>query len=123
MTAVDHLGVYAEGWTKGDADKILSSVTDNYVFDDPNAGEIRKAGFAAYLAEFRETVESLRSGAAGDGPFMELSEIVTSEAEGVLTAWCWWAIPGTPLQGSGLIKVGDDGVQSERITFYTKLPG
>jgi hypothetical protein len=122
MTAADHLGVYAEGWTNGDADKILSSVTNDYVFDDPNTGQIPKAEFAAYLAEFHKTVDSLRAGAADDGPFMELSEVVTSEADGVLTAWCWWAIPGTPIQGSGLIKVADEGVQSERITFYTKLP-
>jgi hypothetical protein len=53
---------------------------------------------------------------------MELSEVVTEEKEGVLTAWCWWAIPGTQIKGSGLIKVGSEGVQSEMLTYYTKLP-
>ena len=53
---------------------------------------------------------------------MELIEVTTSEDGGILTAWCWWSIPGTEFQGSGLIKVGDSGVQSEKLTYYTKLP-
>ena len=55
-------------------------------------------------------------------PFIELSEIVTQEEGGILTAWAWWVVPGTPIEGSGLIKVGPNGVLSERLTFYTKLP-
>jgi hypothetical protein len=39
-----------------------------------------------------------------------------------LTAWCWWKILGTDIQGSGLIKVGAEGILSERITYYTLLP-
>ncbi len=49
---------------------------------------------------------------------IEVSEIVAGEEGGVLTAWCWWSVPGTELQGGGLIKVGDDGVLSERVTYY-----
>lgn len=30
MSAADHLGTYAEGWTKGDAATILRSVCDDY---------------------------------------------------------------------------------------------
>ncbi len=55
--------------------------------------------------------------------FMEISEVLTDEKDGILTAWCWWAIPGTNIRGSGLIKVGSEGVRSEVITYYTKLPG
>ena len=53
---------------------------------------------------------------------MELTEVTTNEDGGLLTAWCWWSIPGTALQGAGLIKVGDDGVRSEKLAYYTKLP-
>ena len=52
---------------------------------------------------------------------MELTELVTSEKDGVLTAWCWWEILGTLMKGSGLIKVTDNGVISERLANYTKL--
>ncbi len=40
----------------------------------------------------------------------------------MVTAWCWWEVPGTELRGGGLIKVGAEGVHSEVITYYTKLP-
>ncbi|HSS66041.1 MAG TPA: nuclear transport factor 2 family protein [Gammaproteobacteria bacterium] len=122
MGAADHLGVYAEGWTKGDAETILRAVTDDFTFDDPNAGTIPKSNLADYLSGMKETVRSLCGGSLPD-PFMELSEVVTQEGGGVLTAWCWWAIPGTGIKGSGLIKVGSGGVRSEVITYYTRLPG
>ncbi len=122
MSAADHLGTYAEGWARGDANTILKAVSEGYIFDDPNAGKIAKSKFSEYLSGMKETVRSLRGGNLPD-PFMELSEVVTQEKEGEITAWCWWSIPGTDKKGSGLIKVGADGVRSEVITYYTKLPG
>ncbi len=121
MSVADHLGAYAEGWTNGDADKIIGSLADGYVLDDPNDGMIGEADFAKHLAGMKEAVASMRSDNYS-GPFMKLTEVTTREDGGVLTAWCWWSIPGTALQGAGLIKVGDDGVRSEKLTFYTKLP-
>ena len=121
MSAADHFGTYAEGWTKGDADTILKAVADNFIFDDPNAGKIAKKAFAEYLSGMKEMVQSLRGGGLPE-PFIQLTEVVTQESEGVLTAWCWWAIPGTKIEGSGLIKVGSEGVRSEAITYYTALP-
>ncbi len=121
MSAADHLGAYAEGWTNGDADKIIASVSDGFVLDDPHEGKVGKADIANHIAGMKEAVASMR-GENYSGPIMELTEVTTREDGGVLTAWCWWSIPGTPLQGSGLIKVGDDGVQSEKLAYYTKLP-
>lgn len=122
MGAAEHLGVYAEGWTTGEADTILKAAAENYTFDDPNAGVIPKKEFTRYLAGLKEQVKAARKGSLPK-PFMELSEVVTQENQGVITAWCWWAIPGTDIKGSGLIKVGADGVRSEIITYHTKLPG
>jgi hypothetical protein len=121
MSAADHLGAYAEGWTKGDSDLILSSLSDDYTLDDPNGGTIQKSEFADYLAGMKEAVSSLSGGNLPD-PFMELTEVITHDEEGLLTAWCWWAIPGTEIKGSGLIKVDSSGVKSEVLTYYTKLP-
>ena len=122
MNAGDKLGRYAEGWTKGDAEMILSAASESFVFDDPNAGAIAREDFAEYLAELREAVTAIRGAESGDS-FMEISEVMTQETDGGLSASCWWAIPGTDIQGSGLIKVGSDGVETERIAYYTKLPG
>ena len=98
---------------------ILSVASDSFYFDDPNGGKIAKAEFAAYFTGLKEAVASIRGGDY-EGNFMDLSEVVTNEDSGILTAWCWWAIPGTDIRGSGLIKVGNDGVASEIIAYYAK---
>ncbi len=121
MSAADHLGKYAEGWTKGDASIILQALADDYVFDDPNAGKIAKSELTDYLAGMKEAVRSLRDGSLPE-PFLQLTEVLTREDDGVVTAWCWWEVPGTALRGGGLIRVGAEGVRSEVITYYTKLP-
>lgn len=119
MASTDHLNAYAEGWSKGDAAIVIGSLDDGYTLDDPNAGTISKEAFSDYLAGFIQQVESIR-GKTG-GVLIELSELVTQEEAGILTAWAWWSVPGTDIQGAGLIKVGDTGVLSERLTYYTKL--
>lgn len=120
MNAADSLGMYAEGWTNGDAELILQSVTDDYVFDDPNVGTITKAGFVEYLENMKTSIKEQCNGNLPT-PFMQLSEVVTNEHDGNLTAWCWWEIPGTDVKGAGLIKVEPKGVYSEIITYYAKL--
>ncbi len=123
MSRMDYLGTYAEGWTKGDAAAILAATAESYVFDDPNAGQISKAEFADYFSNLAALVRDLRGGEP-EGSFMELTEVVTKDDEQIreTTAWCWWRIPGTELQGGGLLKIGDDGVRLERIAYYTALP-
>lgn len=122
MSKADHLAAYAEGWTTGNADKIVSALADTYVLDDPNHGRVSKADMAAYLDGMKTTVSELRGG-KDEAQLIALSELATSEADGVLTAWCWWTVPGTSIAGGGLIKVSDDGVVSERLTYYTALAG
>ena len=119
MTAADKLGLYAKGWTEGEVGTIVQSLADDYVMDDPHSGRITKAAFAAYFKGFKDQMDAVRERSR---PFMEVSDLMTQDVDGVLNAWVWWAIPGTPVQGSGLIKVTDQGVVSERLAFYTKLP-
>ena len=38
-----------------------------------------------------------------------------------VSVWAWWSVPGTPLAGSALVKVSEDGVVSERLTYHTAL--
>ena len=68
--------------------------------DDPNAGKIAKRALSEYVEKLKQTARSLRGGSLPE-PFMQLSEVVTREDQDILTAWCWWAIPGTDIQGSG----------------------
>ncbi len=120
MNNVDHLALYAEGWTEGDVNKILQAVTNDYILNDPNVGNITKDKFSAYLDDMKETVKSNSNGVLPN-PFMELDEVVTSENNDILTAWCAWSVPATSIKGAGLIKVSASGVFSEVLTYYTKL--
>lgn len=122
MNATEHLSTYAEGWAKGDAETILKALATDYTLDDPNYGVVSRNAIATYLEDLKETAASLCGGRIPD-PFLEISEVLTREDDGVLTAWCWWAIPGTQIKGSGLIKADSAGVQSEVLTYYTKLSG
>lgn len=121
MSKADHLAAYAEGWTTGNSDKIISALADNFVLDDPNHGRVAKREMAAYLDGMKATVRELRGGKDED-QLLALSEVLTGEEDGELTAWCWWTAPGTSIKGGGLIKVSDDGVVSECLTYYTALP-
>ncbi len=120
MSKADHLAAYAEGWSTGNTDKIISALADNYVLDDPSHGRVTKGEMAAYLDGMKATVNELRGGKE-EAQFLALSEVLTGEDGGDLTAWCWWTVPGTSIEGGGLIKVSDDGVVSERLTYYTAL--
>ena len=51
MNATEHLGTYAEGWCKGDADTILKATTADFTFDDPNSGVVSRDAFSSYLSE------------------------------------------------------------------------
>ncbi len=120
MSKADHLAAYAEGWSTGNSDKVVASLADSFVLDDPNHGRVSKAEMSGYMDGMKAMVTELRGGKE-DAQLLALTEVLTSDADGVLTASCWWAVPGTSIEGGGLIKVSDDGVVSERLTYYTAL--
>jgi hypothetical protein len=120
MSKADYLAAYAEGWTTGNSDKIVSALADEYVLDDPNHGRVAKADMKSYLDGMKATVSELRGGKEEE-QFLQLTEVLTGEEGGTLSAWCWWTVPGTSIGGGGLIKVSDKGVVSERLTYYTAL--
>jgi hypothetical protein len=120
MTIQDYIATYAEGWTLGDSEKIMSVVSDDMVLDDPNVGKITREALPNYIAGMKNAVEELRSGAAED-KFMEMSEVVIKDDETPVLLWAWFTIPGTFLAGSALIKIANEGVVEERIAYYTPL--
>jgi hypothetical protein len=62
ISASEHLGTYAEGWTKGDVGLILKAAAGNFTFNDTNVGAIPKSEFADYLEGMKEMVASVREG-------------------------------------------------------------
>ena len=120
MSIQDHIAAFAEGWTKGDLERILASLAPQFRLDDPNAGEIAKGDIPAYLEAFKASVRELR-GEDAEGPLMEMSEVVIKDDTLPASVWAWWIVPGTPLEGSALVKVGEEGVISERLAYRTAL--
>lgn len=121
MSIQDYIASYAEGWTLGDSEKIMSAVSPNVVLDDPNVGRINRDALPDYIAGLKNAVAQLRAGNDHD-KLMEMSEIVIKDDETPVSIWAWFTVPGTALAGSALIKVTDEGVIEERIAYYTSLP-
>ena len=121
MSIQDHIAAFAEGWTTGNLERILESLAPQFTLDDPNAGEFGKSDIPAYLDGLKLAVGELR-GQMPYAPLMEMSEVVIKDDETPTSVWAWWAVPGTPLAGSALVKVSEDGVVSERLTYHTALP-
>lgn len=120
LAAYGHLAAYSEGWINGDVDTVLPALADDYLLEDPHFGRIAKDGMPAYFEQLKAAVRDLRGGAE-DLPVMRIGEVTTREDGELLSVWLWWAVPGTALEGAGLIKIAPAGVVSERLTYFTKL--
>ena len=120
LAAYGHLAAYSEGWINGDADTVLPALAEDYLLDDPHFGRIAKDGMPAYFEELKATVQDLRGG-TDEATVMRIGEVTTREDGEILTVWLWWAVPGTALEGAGLIKIAPHGVVSERLTYFTRL--
>jgi len=110
------LDLFLDGWRTGDAGKILRAVADEFVYDDPIDGRYAGPDFAAYLAELLgDTAPDAASGGPG---FEGITDIVTQEKDGQLTAWGWWKTASE--EGAGLVKVGPNGVMLEKTAYYRR---
>jgi ketosteroid isomerase-like protein len=110
-----HVDLWLEGWRKGDAKMVLSSVTDDFVYEDAVDGRFTKAEFAAY-------VEELFAAEASPEGFETITDVVRSEKDGEETAWGWWKTLATQHEGAGLVKARPDGVYLERVAYYVNPP-
>jgi hypothetical protein len=115
------IAAYAEGWTLGDREKIMSAVAPEIVLDDPNVGKIDRDALPDYIAGLKSAVAELRSGESHD-TLMDMSDVVIQDNGTSAVIWAWFTVPGTSLAGAALIKVSDKGVTEERIAYYASLP-
>ena len=105
---------YIAGWETMDAEMLVSSVADDFVFDDPaEAGPITKAELAGYMPVWPEKAKAL-----GTEFDFHIVDKVVQDREGVLLEWYWWRLVGTDVEGSAVIKTTDEGVVSERLSYY-----
>jgi hypothetical protein len=120
MEAREWLDSYLEGWRTGDAARCLQSTTEAFFYDDPATGRIKRENFIEFVEDFKAAGAEL-SGGPVPSPFLQYSDVTILEGS-PSTAWCWWQVTGTDLQGAALIRFDDGGVLSERIAYFTKDP-
>ena len=109
---------YGEGWDTWNADLLLSTLADDFVFDDPAMPEsVTKANMADYMMGWMDRVKQL--GGTGE---IESTERVTIDEDEAIVAWNWWSFVGTKYEGSAVTRTTDEGVQYERITYYPNTP-
>ena len=109
-----HRARYIEGWNSMDAEKLLESITDDFVLDDPTDPEpVTKATLVAYMPSWPEKARAL-----GAGFEFEIIDRVVQDRDGVLLEWYWWQLVGTDVEGSAVVKTSDAGVMSERLTYF-----
>jgi hypothetical protein len=106
--------LYIEGWETMDAEKLVSAVADGFEFDDPADPEpVTKATLVDYMPRWPEKAETL-----GGAFAFEITDKVVQDEDGVLLEWYWWRLAGTDVEGTAVIKTTDEGVVSERLTYY-----
>ncbi len=109
---------YGEGCDTWNTDLLLSSLTDDFVFDDPGMSEsVTKANIAEYMIGWKERVKLL--GGTGE---IGSRDRVTVDEDGAIVSWHWWSFVGTKYEGSALTRTTDYGVQYERIAYYPNTP-
>ena len=108
------LDTYLQGWEALDADKVISSLAEEFNYIDPSMPEpITKAMMRDYMAQW-----AARTAALGGTGELSLADTVTQEQDDCLLSWTWWRFEGTEVQGAAVIKVADHGVLFEKIAFY-----
>jgi hypothetical protein len=115
------IDTYLKGWELGDGALSLSVTADSFCYDDPNTGCIERHEFVEFVEDFKRAAIEM-GGAKNANPFLQYSDVVIKDVELPATVWCWWQAVGTELQGSALVKVGEQGVLHEKIAYFSRLP-
>ena len=121
MSLADIIETYLKGWELGDGALSFSVTADGFYYDDPNTGRIQRGQFVDFVEDFKTAAVAM-GGAENAEPFLAYSDVVIKDSELPATVWCWWQAVGTDLQGSALVKVGEQGVLHEKIAYFSKLP-
>ena len=78
-----HRARYIDAWNAMDAGKLLASITDDFLFDDPaDPTLITKARLAAYMPRWPET-----AGALGATCRFDITDKVVRDQDGILLEW------------------------------------
>lgn len=112
----EHLETYLSAWDE--PENLLAALADDFELHDPDESEvITKATMGEWMHHWVERVRS-----AGGTGAVENSDEAKVDRDGELIFWTWWRFAGTDVEGCALIKVGDDGVRSQKVAIHKAPP-
>jgi len=107
---------YIQGWYQLNAELLLSTTAESFIFDDPVEPEpVNRAMLTAYMHRWDQ-----RTRALGVSNHWVLTHQTRQDKDGILTDWEWWEVSGTSLQGAAVVLTSDAGVLLERITYFER---
>jgi hypothetical protein len=118
LRRLQHLERLTQGWRDGDSGPIVRSLASDFIFENPNSGRIDKQQFPEYFEALKQQMNQM--GNSGYAQFMEFSEMLHHDDGEDLTAWLWYEILGTPVKGASRLKITDEGVRSDWLTFHAQ---
>lgn len=122
MNIDEIIQTYLEGWKHGNGELSLTVTVEDFTYNDPDTGIIRRSDFVDFVNDFKQL--ALDMGAEKNvKPFLKYTDVVIQkDSDKVATIWCWWHANGTDLQGSAVIKANNKGILHEKIAYFSKLP-
>ena len=107
---------YIEGWYELDADKLISSTSYAFLFDDPAEPKpVNRESLPEYMIRWDKRTRLL-----GATNIWNLCDEVRQDSDGILTDWEWWELVGTDLCGMAIVKSRVEGGGFERITYFDR---
>lgn len=119
LDSTEYLKTYLDGWQLGDGAMSHSATAPGFFYEDPNTGHIKRDAFIGFVEDFKASVAEMTGGLIRT-PFLEYTHTIISERDAI--CWCWWHAASSDLEGAALIQFGIEGVISEKIAYFTKLP-
>ena len=105
---------YLAGVQSMDPERAMQAAAPEFRWHDGMVAEpITRDRFAEYLTGWGDRMRSI----GGTGRY-EVSDELSADQDGHILRWAWWKFVGTDVEGSALLKVGDQGVIYEKIAYF-----
>jgi hypothetical protein len=107
---------YMQGWYEMNAEELLATTEESFIFDDPVEPEpVTRDTLVGYMHRWDGRTRSL----GGDNQWV-LRHEVRQDKDGILTDWEWWEVKHTGMCGAAIVLTSDEGVLSETITYFDR---
>lgn len=108
--------LYMQGWYQLDAELLLSTTAESFIFDDPFEPEpVKREMLVGYMHRWDQRMRA----SGGDNQWV-LTHQTRQDRDAILIDWEWWEVSGTSLQGAAVVLTSDAGVLLERITYFDR---